>query len=77
MKLYIWENVLKDWTYGIMFAYANSLKQAKEKIIQKLYQKEGKDNAKLLYLKRFKKELNKKKYRIINKTEGFYILGGQ
>jgi len=28
MKLYVWHNVLKDYSYGIAFAYAGSLEEA-------------------------------------------------
>ena len=33
MKLYIWRNVLCDWTCGIMFAMANSIEEARVLII--------------------------------------------
>ncbi len=35
MKLYVWENVLTDYTSGIMFALANSIEEARELIIKK------------------------------------------
>jgi len=32
LKLYVWENVLCDWTCGIMFALAYDVKQARKLI---------------------------------------------
>ena len=34
MKLYLWENVLTDYTDGVMFALANSVEEARELIKQ-------------------------------------------
>lgn len=34
MKLYVWDDVLCDWTSGIMFAIASSLSEAKKIIIE-------------------------------------------
>ena len=38
MKLYVWEEVLNDWTEGIAFALAGSLEEAK-KLIADSYNK--------------------------------------
>jgi len=38
MKLYVWENVLCDWTCGIAFALANSLEEA-IKLVSDYYNK--------------------------------------
>jgi len=35
MKLYVWENVLTDYTSGIMFALANSVEEARGLILAK------------------------------------------
>lgn len=34
MKLYVWENVLCDWTCGIIFATANSVEEAREIVLK-------------------------------------------
>ena len=34
MKLYVWDNVLTDYTDGIMFAVAESLEQAREALLE-------------------------------------------
>lgn len=33
LKLYVWENVLTDYTSGIMFALASSPEEARKKIL--------------------------------------------
>ncbi len=34
MKLYVWDDVLRDWTSGIMFAVAPDVKSAREQILK-------------------------------------------
>ena len=34
LKLYVWENVLTDYTSGIMFALASSVEEAREMILK-------------------------------------------
>ena len=72
-KLYVWENVLKDYTCGIMFALAESKEQA-IKLIKEKYSKtqriEDVDNSMVGY------ELIKIKPLIITEPSGFYIWGG-
>ena len=34
MKLYVWEDVLTDWTSGIMFAIADSVEEARELLLK-------------------------------------------
>lgn len=41
MKLYVWENVLRSWGDGIMFAWADNVEQAREKILEKAAIKDG------------------------------------
>lgn len=36
LKLYVWENVLRDYTYGIAFAYAEDSEKARKLVIEKL-----------------------------------------
>lgn len=33
LKLYVWKDVLCDWTCGVMFALANSVEEARKLII--------------------------------------------
>lgn len=33
MKLFVWHNVLTDWTDGVMFAYANNVEEARKMIL--------------------------------------------
>lgn len=62
LKLYVWENVLRDYTGGIAFAYAENQEDARKLIIEKLgYLHED--------LAKEPKEIKKK--------EGFYIHGGR
>lgn len=34
MKLFVWHNVLTDWTDGVMFAYANNVEEARKMVLQ-------------------------------------------
>ena len=36
LKLYVWEDVLRDYTTGIAFAYAENSEQARKLILKKL-----------------------------------------
>lgn len=33
MKLFVWQNVLTDYTDGVMFAYANNVKEARKMVL--------------------------------------------
>ena len=46
MKLYVWENVLTDYTDGIMFAIAPSVKEAREELLKQCNTKMVKDDLK-------------------------------
>ena len=61
LKLYVWENVLCDYTNGIMFAYAKNIDEARKLIGEKM----GHECVDL--------ELEPRK---IQDNEGFYIYGG-
>lgn len=63
LKLYVWEDVLCDYTYGIMFALAHNPEEAKELIIKKA---SNIDNV-VRDLYNVPQE--------ITKPEGFYIYG--
>jgi hypothetical protein len=68
LSLFVWENVLTDYTSGIMFAYAENIDEAKSAILNKV----GSD----IYMRKiYEKEL-RKPYRIIESAEGFYVDGG-
>lgn len=34
MKLFVWENVLKDYTSGVMFAVGRSVEEAREAVMR-------------------------------------------
>lgn len=61
LKLYVWENVLRDYTTGIAFAYAENSEQARKLVLEKL----GYSHADLSIEPREVKE-----------SEGFYSYGG-
>ncbi len=37
-KLYVWEEVLEDYTYGIAFAIAEDIDKAREQIARKMHE---------------------------------------
>jgi len=63
MKLYVWENVLVDYTDGIMFALANSAEEARAVILEECS------------LQSVVTDL-KSEPRAVDKPEGFIIWGG-
>lgn len=68
LKLFVWENVLTDYSDGIMFALAETVEQAREVIIKKdpgAYFKGGVMHNDLL-----------KEPKIIDTAEGFLLWGG-
>lgn len=69
MKLYIWNNVLWDYSAGLAFALANSVEEARALILKKHIEEE-------LYIPDdFPEELLQPPL-IIDHAEGFYIHGG-
>ena len=34
MKLFVWHNVLTDWSDGVMFAYANNVEEARKMVLE-------------------------------------------
>lgn len=62
LNLYVWEDVLIDWSDGIMFALASSEEEARKLILEKCGQVPAHD-------------LNKKP-RCVEKSEGFVLWGG-
>ena len=75
MKLFVWEDVLEDYTYGIMFALAENVEEARRVIIEKS-KKERLDFPKeLREVFNMKDDLSKEP-KVIEKAEGFYVQGG-
>ena len=66
LKLYVWENVLTDWTDGIMFALAANEDEARELIINSV--NEGARGA-------IEKDLRKHPLKV-SKPKGFVVYGG-
>lgn len=64
LKLYVWEDVLTDWTSGVMFALASSPDEARKVILKK----SGNSISVAQDLAQ--------KPRVIDEPEGFYVFGG-
>lgn len=65
MKLFVWENVLSDYTDGVVFALAPSVDAARRAVLAKFPgSTAGLDAALLLEPK------------VVTKTEGFAVWGG-
>jgi len=62
LKLFVWEDVLTDYTSGVMFALAYDVAGARKTILKKMGYKEH-------------PELNIKP-KIVSKTAGFFCYGG-
>ena len=69
MKLFVWKEVLRDYTSGIAFALADNVEDARKQIADKYKKEEGYMSDEL------KKDLFDEPI-IIDKSEGFYIWGG-
>jgi hypothetical protein len=69
MKLFVWNDVLTDYTSGIAFALAENVDEARKLILEK-YEKEQSYISDMLV-----SDLNAEPLIIENK-EGFYIWGG-
>ena len=68
MKLFVWDNVLREQSSGIAFALADTVEEARRLIIQKQEKDDG-YKSKTLALDLLEKPL------IIDKKEGFYLWG--
>jgi len=66
MKLFVWENVLEDYTSGIIFALAENIEEAKEQVLLK---------AEKWEVDILKKEMEKP-YKVYSSTVGFFLYGG-
>jgi len=64
LKLYVWNNVLTDWTSGVMFALARSPEHARKIILAK----SGYDTVRA--------DLEANEPEEVTKAEGFMVWGG-
>jgi len=70
LKLFLWTDVLWDYTNGIAFALATNVEDARKLIISEYEETHSKDSA------RFAAELEAEAPEIIDKQFGFYHFGG-
>ncbi len=69
LKLFIWKNVLTDYTSGIAFALAENAEEARKTIFAKFEKKEQ-------YLSDILKSDLSDEPEIIDSKDGFYVWGG-
>jgi len=69
MKLFVWKNVLTDYTSGIAFALAENADEARKLIIDKYEKEESYISDKLV------SDLNAEPL-VVDSKEGFYVWGG-
>jgi hypothetical protein len=62
-KLYVWEGVLADWTYGIIVAYARSLKEARQQVMKDVG----------YFSSSVKKDMSREPDHVISKPKGFVM----
>ena len=77
LKLYVWEDVLSDYTEGIMFALANSAEEAREIILEKACEFYGVEDAEYtqMSLEPIIRDL-KDEPRVFDSEVGFFVVGG-
>jgi hypothetical protein len=73
MKLYVWENVLTDYTDGIMFALAANEEEARSLIKDKFLAEEFNPGGLMGHLVT---ELDTKRAAVFDTPVGFYLKGG-
>ncbi len=69
LKLFVWEEVLTDYTSGIAFALARDVEDARFQILTKFRKKLG-------HTSRYLEEELAEEPKIVSSQEGFYIFGG-
>ena len=69
LKLFVWENVLTDYTSGIAFALAENVEEARKIILDRFKTEEG-------YISDTLKADLLDKPKVTDSKEGFYIWGG-
>jgi GH35 family endo-1,4-beta-xylanase len=69
MKLFVWKDVLTDYTSGIAFALAENADEARKLILDKYEKEQSYISDKLV------SDL-KAEPLVIDSKEGFYVLGG-
>ena len=62
LKLFVWEDVLYDWSAGVMFALAETVKEARELILKECHYVVKEDLA--------------KEPKVVTEKEAFVIWGG-
>ena len=69
LKLFVWENVLEDWTSGVMFALAENVEDARKSILNKCEKEDG-------YISKTLQSDLAIEPKVIDNSEGFYVWGG-
>lgn len=69
LKLFVWEDVLTDYTSGIAFALAENVEEARKIIFDRFEKEES-------YLSDTLKSDLASEPKVIDNKEGFYIWGG-
>ncbi len=69
LKLFVWEDVLEDYTSGVMFALAENVEEARKVIMDKC-EKEDSYTSKTLQVDLASEP------KVIDNSEGFYVWGG-
>lgn len=70
MKLYVWDKALLVTNYGIIFALAKNVKDARKILLEECR------NDLTINIEEFKKDISKKPLVCKNKSFGFYLKGG-
>lgn len=75
MKLYVWEDVLTDWTSGVAFAFAETAIQARQMIARKYADSFNDPEFAGAHIATMLKELSDRPT-IVKTPQGFYCAGG-
>lgn len=75
LKLYVWENVLCNYSSGIAFALADTVESARE-IILKKFENRFEDTFSYRY-NIFKKELEENEPKIHETSIGYFLWGSE
>lgn len=70
-KLYVWNNVLEDWTGGIAVAAAKDEEQAREAILQECLRSEDAG-----HIERLRSDISKPANRVLDLPAAAFCLGG-
>jgi len=72
LKLFVWHNVMEDYGYGVIFALARNVEEARKVAIE-AYSDDWNNNNYLV--EQFKKEMRDEP-EIVETPKGFYLKGG-